>query len=74
MPTVVNLGENIGKWVGKTRADDDPFFVHARLLQATGRLAPRIPYPRGTFRFKTHEEAHEWQWNHMIKAATRMKN
>lgn len=32
-------------------------------------LRPRSSYPRGVFRFKTHEEAHEWKMKHMIQAA-----
>jgi hypothetical protein len=74
MATVVNLDEKIGKWVGRTCVDEDPFVLHTRLLRTAGRLAPRIPYPRGVFRFKTHQEADEWQWNHMIKAATKKKS
>jgi hypothetical protein len=74
MATVVNLDEKIGKWVGRTSVEEDPFILHTRLLRTVGLLAPRIPYPRGVFRFQTHQEADEWQWNHMIKAATKQKS
>ena len=29
----------------------------------------KLPYPKGVYRFKTHEEANEWEWNHMMEAA-----
>ena len=29
----------------------------------------KLPYPKGVYRFKTHEEANAWEWNHMMEAA-----
>jgi hypothetical protein len=68
---VVNLEEKIGKWVGRKDAGDDPFAAYARLLRISKGLVSTTPYPRGVFRFKTHEEADEWKWKHILKAAKR---
>ena len=69
MKVVINLEENIGKWVGRKDAGDDPFAAYAKLLRLSRGLISTTPYPRGVFRFKTHEEAHEWRWNHILNAA-----
>jgi len=31
----------------------------------------KLPYPKGVYRFKTFEEADEWQKQHMIAAAVK---
>lgn len=69
MKVVINLEENIGKWVGRKAAGDDPFAAYAKLMRLSRGLISTTPYPRGVFRFKTHEEANEWRWNHILKAA-----
>jgi len=30
---------------------------------------PRLPFPKGVFRFRTHEEADEWTNQHILQAA-----
>jgi len=62
------MEELIGKSVGRTFADEDPFILHSRLLRVAGQLAATTPYPRGVVRFRTHENADAWNWKHLIKA------
>ena len=69
MKVIVNLDEEIGKSVGRKDAGDDPFAAYARLLRLSRGLIDTTPYPRGVFRFKTHEEADEWKWTHTLKRA-----
>ena len=69
MATVINLEENIGKTVGKLKPDEDPFAAYARLLRLARPLYRPTPYPRGVFRFKTHDEADQWHWKHIMNAA-----
>ena len=69
MANIVNLEENPGKVVGRSRADDDSFTAYRKIVAMADLLRPRSSYPRGVFRFKTHEEAHEWKMKHMIQAA-----
>ena len=71
MATIVNMEEAIGKSVGRTFTDDDPFTLHSRLLRVAGPLAATTPYPRGVVRFWTHENADAWNWEHLIKATKR---
>jgi hypothetical protein len=68
MKVVINLEEDIGKWVGRKDAGDDPFAAYAKLLRLSRGFITTTPYPRGVFRFKTHEEADEWRWKHILKA------
>ncbi|MEI6072441.1 MAG: hypothetical protein WCS31_11665 [Verrucomicrobiae bacterium] len=63
------MEETIGKSVGRTFANEDPFVLHSRLLRVAGLLAVTTPYPRGVVRFWTHENADAWNWKHLIKAA-----
>jgi hypothetical protein len=70
MTPIVNLEENIGKTVGKRRPlEEDPFVAYERILRLGRVLRPRLPYPRGVFRFATHEDADAWQNSHILKAA-----
>lgn len=69
MANIVNLEETPGKVVGRSRGNDDSFTAYRRIVAMADLLRPRSPYPRGVFRFKTHEEAHEWKMKHMIQAA-----
>ena len=68
MEPIVNLEETPGKMVGKikrrTAAEAQDWMI--RQLEAMG---VKLPYPKGVYRFKTHEEANEWEWKHMIEAA-----
>jgi hypothetical protein len=70
MANAIHLEEKIGKTVGRDRTDEDPWMAYRRIVANARLLRPRLPYPRGVFRFKTLEEAHEWQQKHMLAAAT----
>ncbi len=73
MPAIINLEEKIGKTVGKRVPPNDPFVAYRKLLRLSAGLARPVPYPKGVFRFKTHEEADAWQWNYIMMAATENK-
>jgi hypothetical protein len=40
-----------------------------RMVAEFHSLGMKLPYPRGVYRFKTFEEAHAWEWSHMMEAA-----
>jgi hypothetical protein len=66
MKPVVNLEETPGKVVGRdsaTAAD------HDRLMAASEELMPRLPFPKGVYKFCTHEEADAWMEQHILRAA-----
>ena len=68
MEPIVNLQETPGKTVGKIKRRSFAEAVDwmAAQVQAMGL---KLPYPKGVYRFKTHEEANEWEWKHMMEAA-----
>ena len=68
MPPIVNLEEHPGKSVGRrvpTLEDYD------RLVDAGAALVRRLPFPKGVFRFRSHEEADAWTNKHIMEAALR---
>lgn len=72
MASIVNLQENFGKVVGTRHLREEaPMKVYQRLLDNSRRMRLPLPYPKGVFRFKTHEEAHEWKWNLLLKNAAK---
>ena len=66
MQPVVNLEESPGKVVGRIPADG---LDYDRLVEASEALMPRLPFPKGVFRFRTHEEADSWTEKHILQAA-----
>lgn len=63
---IVNVEETPGKVVGRNFvavADYD------RLVDNAESLMPRLPYPKGVFRFLTHEDADAWTEHHILQAA-----
>lgn len=63
---VVNVEETPGKVVGRNFvavADYD------RLVDNAESIMPRLPFPKGVFRFQTHEDADAWTENHILQAA-----
>ena len=68
MDPIVNLEGKIGKVVGKIprRTPEQTLDWLVRQFHAMGL---KLPYPKGVYRFKTFEEANEWEWNHMMEAA-----
>ncbi len=67
---VVNLEEKIGKVVGKNVSGAVDY---DRMVAAAKEIMPRLPFPKGVFRFKSFEEADAWT-NHYILKAAREKN
>lgn len=69
--SIVNLEEDIGKWVGRRRAPD-PLRVRAGEKEDArrwSRLGGGTGIPKGVYRFRTHDEADAWLW----KMITRRK-
>lgn len=66
MAGMVNLQESIGKTVGRSGSRPEDY---DRLVEAAESLMPRLPFPRGAFKFRTHEEADAWMEQHILKAA-----
>lgn len=67
---VINLDEPIGKWVGRRKL---PQPLDARLSTRQQSEAWRAAFggvrlPKGVYRFKTHEEANEWELKMMTRA------
>jgi len=68
---VVNVDEFIGKTVGRRRRPA-PLGVNAPgrgAMERARALQGGVRVPRGVFRFKTHEEAHQWMIEHLARAA-----
>ncbi|MSU59311.1 MAG: hypothetical protein EXS35_14270 [Pedosphaera sp.] len=66
MQPIVNLEEHPGKVVGQRRvtlADYD------RLVDQSTAIEPKLPFPKGVFRFRSHAEADAWTNKHMMDAA-----
>lgn len=65
-PTTINLDEEIGKTVGKMASAENSY---ARLAATAESMVPRLPYPKGVYRFRTFEEADAWTEQHILRAA-----
>lgn len=63
---IIHLQEQPGKTVGRRHSSPEDC---DRLVDAAESLMPRLPFPRGVYRFHTHEEAHAWTENHILIAA-----
>jgi hypothetical protein len=66
MKPFVNLDESPGKVVGHTAAATSNY---DRLVEASQSIMPRLPFPKGVFRFHTHKEADAWTEHHILQAA-----
>lgn len=66
MTGIVNLEESPGKAVGRTHSRPEDY---DRLVEAAESLMPRLPFPRGVFRFRTHAEADAWMEQHILTSA-----
>jgi hypothetical protein len=65
MKPIVNLEGTPGKVVGRRSPVD-----YDRLAANARAVMPRLPFPKGVYRFHTHEEADEWINQHILQAAT----
>ena len=63
---IVNLQEKIGKMVGKL---PEKGFDYDKLVDAAESFMPRLPFPKGVYKFKSFEEANAWEMEHILKAA-----
>jgi hypothetical protein len=63
---IINLDEKIGKTVGRVRPME-----YDRLVDMAESIMPRLPYPKGVYRFKSFDEANEWMEKQMLAAAIR---
>jgi hypothetical protein len=68
MQPIVNLEEQPGKVVGRRTAQPEDY---DRLVRNAAALMPRLPYPKGVFRFHTQAEADAWTNQHILQAALR---
>ncbi|NOS70992.1 MAG: hypothetical protein HOP33_13805 [Verrucomicrobia bacterium] len=66
MKPIVNLEETPGKVVGRRLTGD-----YSRLVSNAKSLMPRLPFPKGAFRFHSHEEADAWMDKHILQGAIR---
>ncbi len=72
--TVINLEEKIGKTVGRRTVVRDSFRFGMALQRTATQLSRALGYPRypkGVFRFHSHEEADAWLTKHQIQPALR---
>ena len=70
MKPVINIEEKIGKTVGRRKAPRDAFAYGMALLKTGAALSaafgqPR--FPRGAFKFHSHEEADAWLMKYLTK-------
>ena len=70
MKPFVNLEETPAKVVGRIK-ERTPAEALARLVARFHAMGLKLPYPKGVYRFKTFEEADEWETKHRIEAAAR---
>jgi hypothetical protein len=70
MKPVVNLEESPGKVVGnvESRTAGERLSLLVARFHAMGL---KLPYPKGVYRFRTFEEADEWETKHRIRAAVK---
>ncbi len=66
MKPIVNLEESPGKTVGRNTSRPGDY---ERLAKTSQAMMPRLPFPKGVFRFRTHEEADAWTDQHILTAA-----
>lgn len=65
-PPVINVEETLGKVVGNNGAGAADY---DRLVDAAEQIMPRLPFPKGVYRFRSFEEADVWTEQHILKAA-----
>ena len=65
---IVNVQERPGKVVGRVPRRT-PAQALDWLVAQFHAMGLKLPYSKGVYRFRTFEEANQWQWNHIMKAA-----
>lgn len=69
MQIVVNIDDPVGKLVGKRRPPST-LISSPQETEANRQWAATVFFPRikkGVYRFKSHEEAHQWLMAHSIQ-------
>ncbi len=72
MKPIVNIGESIGKTVGRRVAPLDSLAFGMGMQKAAiqfERAMKRSLCPKGVFRFRTHEDADEWMLRMLARRA-----
>lgn len=68
MHPVVNIEDPVGKVVGRrANLSERNYLEHAFGMQKSLRGFPWPKFPKGVFRFKTHEEADQWLMDHFTR-------
>jgi hypothetical protein len=62
----VNVEEVPGKTVGSRASEPVDY---DRLVDAAEGIMPRLPFPKGVYRFRSFEEADAWTEMHILRAA-----
>jgi hypothetical protein len=71
MEPIINLEENIGKTVGRRTPPKDAFGYGMQLQKTLAQLQRTLGHPRfpkGAFKFHSHEEADAWMMKYLTKA------
>ncbi len=66
MKPIVNCEEFIGKTVGRRVLSAKPGHYGLGMQKVVNQLT-RTRYPRGVYRFHTHEEADQWLMDHLTR-------
>ncbi|MFZ4681884.1 MAG: hypothetical protein ACOYMS_05250 [Terrimicrobiaceae bacterium] len=64
---IINLDDPVGKTVGRRAAPEDSLGYGLNLQKTLNEMI-RLPFPKGVYRFHSHEEADEWMMTHLTKS------
>ena len=68
MHPVVNIEDPVGKVVGKrANISERNYIDYALAMQKSLRGFSQPRFPKGVFRFKSHEEADQWLMDHLTR-------
>lgn len=67
MHPVVNIEDSVGKVVGRRKLTEQSYLDYALGLQDSLRDFPAPKFPKGVFRFKSHEEADQWLMDQLTR-------
>jgi len=68
--TWINLEETIGKTVGRRRRPADPLksaLAWQNTVVDLHKAFGNKMFPKGVYRFRSHEEADEWAWKMLTR-------
>jgi len=67
---IIDLEENIGKTVGRRKPPVDSLAAGLAMQQTVVDLHKALGnrmFPRGVYRFRSHEEADAWRWKMLTR-------